>query len=122
MKLWQFEAIFRDEKELVINELSYGNWSDIESYYKDWESLIKNHRREILDLIIPQKLLISVSNKSKKIIFVDKSEKIIRSFNTNSNDEKMLISEAVNLLDHDTIEEVFEKMEAKLVYNSSPPW
>lgn len=108
MKFWQLISIFRDEEHILLSTLP----DPLLQQFKDRDLLIQSQQRDILDINIDHFLLELISLASSKKLFLSKDRRKIFSYRTDSGDQEIRISEAVNLFDHDTIEEAFEKTEA----------
>jgi hypothetical protein len=109
MKFWQLTSIFRDEKEILEVEFNKPQWLEYLKNYENLEFLVKRQQRNILDMQIPFLLLKNICLKSKKKIYGSSNDDTIYNYKNDSTNREYTIADAVDIFDHNAIEEVFEK-------------
>jgi len=109
MKFWQLISIFRNEENIIKEELLKDNWKIYLSIYENYEFIVKNQKREFLDIQVDEELLRTICKKSKKIIFYATRSQELYSYENKDTDSKITLAEAVESFDHNSLEEVFEK-------------
>ena len=109
MKFWQLVSIFRDEVGILENELKKKEWSFYFDAYINLESIVKEQKRNILDMQVENLLLENICAKSTKKIYCTIDQKEIYSYENNDTEKIFSILEAIDLFDHSSLEEVFEK-------------
>ncbi|MBC7387783.1 MAG: hypothetical protein H7329_01105 [Opitutaceae bacterium] len=114
MKFWQLLDIFRDEKNIIEDEFKKEEWKHYFGLYKNLESIIRCQKRDVLDMKIDYLLLKNICSNSKKKIYFSTSKKIIYSYQNLDTDQEIVILKAIDLFNHDAIEEVFEKTFSQL--------
>jgi hypothetical protein len=109
MKFWQLLSIFRDELNIVEGVFEEHKQVFYLDALKHINYLVKTKKRDVLDSKVDDLLLNEVSKKSKKMVYVSIDGGTIYSYQNIDTNKQLLISEAMELYDHDAIEEVFEK-------------
>lgn len=112
MKFWQLISIFNDEKQLLEMEFNTANGIHFQKNYHGIKEIILNKNRDILDSIVDKGLLKQICLKSKKKLYYSTEREILFSYQSGFADKVFSIREAIDLFDHNLIEEVFEKSEA----------
>jgi len=102
-------SIFRDEKGIIEDEFKKDEWIIYMDIYKNLEFIVKHQKRELLDIQIDDRLLKNVCGKSKKVVYASASGNMLYSYENNETNKKFILAVAVELFDHNSIEEVFEK-------------
>jgi hypothetical protein len=115
MKFWQVTSIFRDEKDILVNVFSQHKEFKYLEYLNDLSDIVKKQKREILDAEIDEGVLMEVCALSKKIIYLTTTEHELYLYKTTTFIGEIPILRAVELYEHDYVEEVFEKTQANAV-------
>jgi|SRR6185437_1655801 len=109
MKFWQLLSIYNDELGIV-EEAFKGRKEDWSlDAFKNIKKLVRLQNRDILDKKIDDALLKEISKKSRKKIYISVDGNTLYSYQNVDTNKCLSISEAIDLFDHDAIEEAFEK-------------
>ena len=109
MKFWQLVSIFRSNTEIIEDEFKKPEWSFYYEIYNNLEFIIKHQKRDLLDVKVDDVLLKNICDKSNLKIYGSIDNGTIYSYKNIDTNKEFTISEAINLFNHDSIEEVFEK-------------
>ncbi len=108
MKFWQLMTIFRDETKIIEDEISKKEWVVYLDLYKNHEFIVRHQIRNLLDMKVDEVLIKNIGTKSKKKIYCTSDNCTLYSYKNRDTDKEFTMSEAIDLFDHDIIEEVFE--------------
>lgn len=115
MKFWQVTSIFRDEEDILVKVFSRHKEFKYLEYFNDLDNIIEKQKRDILDAEIDEGVLMEVCALSKKIIYLTTTEHELYLYKTTTSIGQIPILKAVELYEHDYVEEVFEKTQANAV-------
>ena len=114
MRFWQLLSIFRDEEGVLKQELNVPRWRKYYQYILNIDSLVRSQNRDVLDLEVDHELLKNVFTKSKKNVFYSAKDQKIYSYSNIDANLRISVVDAIDLFEHDSIEEAFEKTESKV--------
>lgn len=60
MKFWALVSTFREEKDVLMNVIIRPEWELYFSWYKNYDTLVKEQKRELLDAEMPVEFCLSV--------------------------------------------------------------
>ena len=114
MKFWQLTSIFRDEEDLLRQEFSKEKWYSYLRSFENLESIVKNQERDILDAEVDSDLLEKICSKSNKKLYWSKDKSRLYSYKNSDISNEISILEAISSVNHNSIEEAFEKSYADI--------
>lgn len=112
MKFWQLLTIFRDEEDKLEKAFKSTESHEYLDLFLNRKELILKNNRSKLDTIISYPILKLICINSNKRIYFSSFKKTLYSYKSGFADSMIPIVEAIDLFDHDSIEEVFEKSES----------
>jgi len=117
MKFWQVSSIFREKEERKILYEIFSKYKE-KNYLNSLENLdeiVRTQNRKILDEEIDEIILYELCALNKKVFYFSEKDNKIYSFSNIDAQEEISLLNAVKLFNHNCVEEVFEKTEAKAI-------
>jgi hypothetical protein len=73
MKFWQLVSMFRNDLPALVRVLGEDEWKSYSHWLGEFNELVRSQNRQILDTVLPEKLVINALNASKLIFLVNDS-------------------------------------------------
>ncbi|XDD53001.1 hypothetical protein AB3N62_10955 [Leptospira sp. WS4.C2] len=117
MKFWQLLSVFRDHKEELKYTLINDAWKNpYLEWYVDFENIVKNQKRDILDFEIPIQLALEVAmllgNKTFGFLSINGW---LRSYKSSENDIELTSYEIIDRFGLSVLEDVQEFGNTKIL-------
>ena len=71
MKFWELISAFRSEKQIIEAALAKPQWTGYKGQYDDFDQLVNNQNRKILDADIPFDLAYDICSKSELVFWLN---------------------------------------------------
>ena len=114
MKFWQLTSIFRSEKEMLTKEFKTPKGEPYGLFYADIAGIVARREVKILNSIVDDDFVRQVCKNSNKKLYYSSSLGLLFSYDNDFVDKIIPIAKAIELFEHDAIEETFEKSQAKV--------
>ena len=114
MRFWELEVVtFHYDRGLFGKVLSEREeWSIYAKYQRDFDSLVDAHRRDILDLELPDDLCLAVLERLKGNLYIGNG--YLKSRRLSENDKEISFAEVYRRFGGSVIEEAYERGVAKV--------
>jgi hypothetical protein len=87
MKFWKLVSIMWEERDILASCLQHAEWKSFQPAFLNFDMLVKQQERAVLDAIVPEKLIRAVLSKSRQLVFL--RDNWLRSRRTDPNDSAL---------------------------------
>ncbi len=107
MKFWQLVSGFREEREMLDAVFADGDWGKFNHWYTEFDSLVDQQSRTVLDTVIPGSLARTVASRSTQTFSLT-SDGTLRLARSDSDGETLAAIDVLERFGGAVIEDVRE--------------
>ena len=109
MKFWQITTILRDESKLLVDIFFSHSRLDFYDSFKNLEFLVLTQRRDMLDIVLPESLVLDALSKSKLKFYLDLNKRDIYTYKNSDSIKEISAIDLYQVIGADQLEELMEK-------------